>query len=138
MARNPIDMLPSWALLMNLASHSLQSEVPINEVDPVWWNKMLGMMIPGINENVQRMRAEVEPTVPTYYVRYEDLILDPRPVLLELFCFMLDVPSISGTVCEKRINDYCAQGTDTGAVYKMKEARPARNLSRNAGIYTPE
>ena len=28
--RNPIDILPSLALLLNLMSHSLQSEVPLN------------------------------------------------------------------------------------------------------------
>ena len=75
--------------------------------------------------------------LPTYYVRYEDLVLNPKPVLVELFCFMLEVPSIEGTVCEKRILDYCAKGSDAAAVYKMK-AQPVQNLSRNVGMYTPE
>ena len=83
------------------------------------------------------MRAQLEPATPTYYLRYEDLVSNPKPVLLELFAFMLDVPSLEGTVCEKRIIDYCAKGSDAAAVYKMK-AQPTRNLSRNAGMYTPE
>lgn len=42
----------------------------------------------------------VENAVPTFYVRYEDLCINPLPVLLELFCFLLEVPSIEGTVIE--------------------------------------
>lgn len=56
---------------------------------------------------------------------------------MELFCFMLEVPSIEGTVLEKRVMDYCAKGHDAAAVYKMK-AQPIRNLSRNAFMYTEE
>ena len=79
----------------------------------------------------------MEPAVPTYYLRYEDLVINPQPVLMELFCFMLEVPSIEGTVVERRVIDYCAKGNDAAAVYKMK-AQPTRNLSRNAFMYTPE
>ena len=135
--RNPIDILPSLALLMNLMSHSLQSQVPLNQVDPEWWDRYVKELSGVVNTNCTRMIAECEPAVPTYYVRYEDLVLNPNPVLMELFCFMLEVPSIDGTVVEKRIIDYCAKGSDAAAVYKLK-AQPTRNLSRNAGMYTNE
>ena len=36
--RNPIDVVPSFALLVNTTSHSMTLKKPINEVDPVWWN----------------------------------------------------------------------------------------------------
>ena len=36
--------------------------------------------------------------IPTYIVRYEDLLTDPEPILDELFRFLLDVDSIEGTV----------------------------------------
>lgn len=79
--------------------------------------------------------------VPTYYIRYEDLILDPKPVLMELFCFLLEVPSIAGTVVEKRIEDYCSKGSQAASVYKLKDGVASttnRNLSRNVAMYTPE
>lgn len=133
--RNPIDILPSLALLMNLMSHSLQSEVPLNKVDPEWWDRFVKEITRAVNLNCTRMIEELEPAIPTYYIRYEDLCLNPNPVLMELFCFLLDVPSIDGTVVEKRIIDYCAKGSDAAAVYKMK-AQPTRNLSRNVGMYT--
>ena len=83
------------------------------------------------------MREHVEPAIPTLYIRYEDMVLNPEPVLIELFCFMLDVPSIEGTVVEKRIKDYCAKGSSSASVYKLK-ADPKNNLSRNAHMFTEE
>ena len=38
-------------------------------------------------------------------MRYEDLKINPVPTLTNLFCFLLDVSSIAGTVVEKRINE---------------------------------
>ena len=135
--RNPIDVIPSIANQMATASHSLSSAVPINEVDAGFWDRLVRVFVPAMNLNTQWMREKLEPAVPIYWVRYEDLVLNPKPALLELFSFMLDVPSLEGTVCEKRIIDYCAKGSEAATVYKMK-AQPTRNMSRNAGMYTPE
>ena len=38
-------------------------------------------------------------------MRYEDLVLNPTSVLSDLFCFLLEVSSIKGTIVEKRIAD---------------------------------
>ena len=38
-------------------------------------------------------------------MRYEDLKINPVPTLTNLFCFLLDVSSIAGTVVERRINE---------------------------------
>ena len=111
--------------------------MPLNELDPVWWNRFVSMITPMVEINGKEMRETCEPAIPTYYLRYEDLVLNPQPVLMELFCFMLEVPDIKGTVIEQRVIDYCAKGTDTGAVYKLK-VNPASNLSRNAHMFTPE
>ena len=118
--RNPIDVIPSIANQMATASHSLSSAVPINEVDAGFWDRLVRVFIPAMNLNTQWMREKLEPAVPIYWVRYEDLVLNPKPALLELFSFMLDVPNLDGTVCEKRIIDYCAKGSEAAAVYKMK------------------
>ena len=77
------------------------------------------------------------PAIPTYYIRYEDLVLNPKPVLLEMFCFLLEVPSVSGTLVEKRVADYCAQGNTSASVYKLK-ATGTRNLNRNLALYTDD
>ena len=53
--RNPIDILPSIALLINTASHSLQSQVPVNKLDPGFWDRMVHVLIPAFNENLREM-----------------------------------------------------------------------------------
>ena len=54
--RNPIDILPSLALLMMCSSHSLQSEVPLNELDPEWWDRFVHLLCPLVNANCTDMR----------------------------------------------------------------------------------
>ena len=41
--------------------------------------------------------------LPTLYVRYEDLILDPLPTMMDIMKFTLDVTSLEGTVCEQMV-----------------------------------
>ena len=61
-------------------------------------------------------------------------MLDPKPVIREIFEFLLS-SDISGTVVEKRIDDFVAQGGSK--TYKLK-ADPRSNLSRNRFMYTDE
>jgi hypothetical protein len=45
----------------------------------------------------------VEPVIPTYVVRYEDLIEDPRSTLKDLFKFLLNVEKVNGTLIDTLI-----------------------------------
>lgn len=136
--RNPIDVFPSMSYMINLTSHSHTSTELPNDVDPEWWNNFVTKMADNLNKQTLEMKA-VEDAVPTYYIRYEDLVLNPQPVLMELFSFLLEVPSIAGTVVEKRVIDYCAKGSQAASVYKLKDnAAATRNLSKNVAMYTPE
>ena len=42
----------------------------------------------------------VSKKIPTYFVRFEDMKNDPVPIVMDVFRFLLDVPSIEGTVLE--------------------------------------
>ena len=75
-------------------------------------------------------------TVPTYFLRYEDLRLDPERVLSELLQFLLDVDSIEGTIVQERIRKYCMGGYQSKASYKLKST--SSSLSRNRHAYTDE
>ena len=57
------------------------------------------------------------PSIPTYVLRYEDLCNNPVGVLTELFEFLLEVPSLKGTVCEARIKALAEKGAQSQAVY---------------------
>ena len=53
----------------------------------------------------------VSELIPTFYMRFEDMRTDPVSTLLDCFKFLLDVPSIEGTVVEKRIKEKCGLNT---------------------------
>ena len=72
--------------------------------------------------------------IPTYFMRYEDLKINPKPVLDGLFCFLLDVPSIKGTAVETRINELTKSGFEGKTAYKLKNT--SLNLSRSNHMYT--
>jgi hypothetical protein len=76
--------------------------------------------------------------VPTLYLTYEMLILEPEQTLTDLFRFFLDVPSLEGTVVEKRIKDACAEGHAKKAIYGLKTTNQKENLSRNKHCYSDE
>ena len=44
------------------------------------------------------------------------------------------MPSLEGTVVEKRIHEIAGQGNTTKAIYKLKST--STNMSRNAHMYT--
>ena len=105
--RNPIDVIASLCYLKNILTMCHVTNEKPNEVDPMWWDCFVTKTAESMSRSTLEMNRTVVPTIPTYYVRYEDLILEPLSTLCELFCFLLEVPSIVGTVVEKRIQDYC-------------------------------
>ena len=48
--------------------------------------------------------------IPLYFIRFEDMINDPKPVLTELFQFCLNMPTLEGSVIEERINFVLSKG----------------------------
>ena len=48
------------------------------------------------------MVKEIATRTPTFYVTFEDLKLNPEPVLIQMFSFLLET-DITGTVIEARI-----------------------------------
>jgi len=109
--------------------------VPPNVADPEWWDRWATNLARGTNEMFQVIREQVSSQIPCYFIRYEDLVVNPTPVLRELFQFILGVDSIEGTIVEKRIDDYVAKGSTSASVYKLK-VDPRANLCRNKGMYT--
>ena len=107
-ARNPIDVIPSLANLANTKSHSLQINEQYHiDFPDVWWEWVNKVSV-SMRKNHEDVYEELAQNIPTYFMRYEDLKLNPVPVLIELFCFLLDVPSIQGTAVEQRILDVAA------------------------------
>ena len=51
-----------------------------------------------------------ETNCPIYFFRFEDVLLNPRQELQNLFKFILGMESLEGTVIERRIEDVLNMG----------------------------
>ena len=63
-----------------------------------------------------------EPVIPTYVVRYEDLITDTKNTLLGLFRFLLNEKDLEGTLIEALI-DYHTKSKTLKRVYKPPKGK---------------
>ena len=85
---------------MNTRSHSLEIENDMKTEFKDWFETEVERFTKFWNEFVLNSLRNSAATIPTYFVRYEDLILKPEQILIDIIQFMLDVPSIEGTVVE--------------------------------------
>ena len=70
-----------------------------------------------------------DPLIPTFVVRYEDLLSDPRSTLTDLFKFLLNQKNLSGTLIEKLIEKHTTTGTKK-EVYKPRVGKINANISK--------
>ena len=98
--RNPIDNIPSLAHLSELHSHSLVTKEDYSKDFPEFWELFTTNAIKDMKEYFRVMTENAIKNVPTYAMRFEDLRNEPEKVLSELLSFILDVPSIEGTVVQ--------------------------------------
>ena len=131
--RNPIDVIPSYANLANLRSHSLEINEQYHVDFPEFWDQWVRQMTLNLRDNHNVVLDSIAEAIPTFFMRYEDLKINPLAFLTDLFCFLLDVPSIAGTVVERRINEVTQAGFSKVTAYKLKST--ASSLNRNAHMY---
>ena len=134
--RNPMEIIASYAFFTCMKSHSLMPTELIHEQFPDWWDKWVKDMAEMIRFNHDYITNTLSAQIPTYIFRYEDLVLDPEPVLLECFRFLLDVHSLEGTVVEQRIKNISQQGFAAKSVYALKNTET--NLNKNRHMYNEE
>ena len=111
--RNPLDVFPSLANLMSTKTQSLTVNEQYHTDFPEWWEEFLKASSENLAKNHAFVFSQIAEKIPTYIVRYGDLKLNPEPVLRELMCFLLDVPTIEGTLVEKRIIKVASQDFTT-------------------------
>jgi hypothetical protein len=70
--------------------------------------------------------------VPIYFFRFEDLLTKPKEILSEMFCFVLGIPSLEGTVMEARIDEIINGGTKENVLYKPRSG----GMNKNKHNYT--
>ena len=71
--------------------------------------------------------------VPTVFVRYEDLVNNPRPELEVLMKMIIGVNDLTGTNADRRIDDVIAKGSKATQTYSLKSNTGKFNA--NAHLY---
>jgi hypothetical protein len=105
--RNPLDVIPSFLSLFYTTSHSAVPLKPWNTFK--CWDSHTKVFTDHWDKYHDRIREEAK-RVPTYYCTYEQLILDPVPSMTQMFCFLMGVDSLKGTILEARILEICGKG----------------------------
>lgn len=92
--------MPSYAGMVFTMSHSLEPEKLWKEYH--CWQPFLTKIVPQWQQYHNLMVAQSAIT-PTFFLTYELLVHQPLKALTDLFCFLLDVDSLEGTLLEQRI-----------------------------------
>ena len=73
-----------------------------------------------MKEYHERVFKDMLTKVPVFFLRYEDLVLDPMGTLSKLFCFILNKESIAGLNIEHRIQEVIKIGHSATLAYEQK------------------
>lgn len=101
--RNPLDVILSVAHMCMTVSHDLVPKEQYHVDFPEFWDSWITKQINSMQLYHHYHMTTISQSIPTYCIRYEDLVSNPVAVLSEIFEFLFEVPSIKGTVCEARI-----------------------------------
>lgn len=74
--------------------------------------------------------GENQKEVPVLWVRFEDLVTNPKQCLSQVMRFLLNMDDISGTNAERRIDEVCAKSKSSLISYKLKESTLRFNANR--------
>jgi len=70
-----------------------------------------------------------DPLIPTFVVRYEDLLSSPKDTLMDLFRFLLNTENLEGTLIESLIAHHTKKGTKK-QVYKPRVGKINANYNK--------
>ena len=96
---------------------------------PLWWSKWINNSTENIALCHQFVVQEVASSIPSLFIRYEDLIRDPAFTLEEIFRFVFDVQSIEGTLLERKISEVCESLDD-----KLTESRDCMRMFSKSSL----
>ena len=121
--RNPFDTIMSTVHYYNTFSQSAQLENDVEVDEPEYFARWLNYILIELVRFQNELLAELrEKNLPMYFLKFEELRDNPRPLLLEVFSFLFGVTDVRGTGVEKRIDEVIAMGHDATKLYKTKKS----------------
>ena len=134
--RNPLDIIISWFNLCNTVSHNMKVSFEVNKEYPNWWNKYVEKVVNDMKLWYRRVIHDAEKSeVPTIFVRYEDLCMNPKPELELLMKFFTGMTSLEGTNAQRRIEEVLAMGEEATQTYSLKDS--SKKFCSAIKYYTP-
>ena len=142
--RNPYDILVSIMNFMPIHCQGGTIEQDFQKDIPEKWDLNIRKNTQVMKLYHQKVLTDMLPKVPVYFIRYEDLIIDPQSNLEKLFCFILNKKSIEGLNIQKRITEVIQKGSQATRTYQQKELKTAGaegvkiKFNKNIDKFTPE
>lgn len=133
--RNPIDVLPSYFLLIQTGSQSATVAEKVNEAFPAEWDSYIRHTIPIFKAYHAQVMESLAKEIPAYFFRYEDQTTNSRETTIEFCKVILDQQDINGTVVQHRIDEITKESHEKRAKYTLKSTQ---TLNRNIGMYSDE
>ena len=126
------------ASLANTVNHAQKPEFEYEEEFPEWWDWFVRAQAEQMKNyfDTTLKHTEDEGKNPIFFCRFEDLLADPKPELMQLFSFLLSEPDLTGTNCERRIDAIISLGAGATQTYNLK--KDTKKTNSNAKRYTTE
>ena len=104
--RNPLDVIADHSQYFNMKNHGLKYAESLHIDFLEWWTEFVEQTAMRLHFNHQNVIKSLTNQIPTFFIRYEDLVTNPETVLTNCASFFLGVPKtkLTGTILEKRIN----------------------------------
>jgi hypothetical protein len=137
LVRNPIDVFASMFLFINTGSHSMTCTETINEAFPREWDEWIRCTVAMFKEYHTFVLDTLRHKVPVFFFRYEDKTTRSTETLSEMFRFIMNKPSIEGTILQQRINKVTADSHthEKRTYYRLKSFE---TLNRNISLYNKQ
>ena len=104
--RNPLDSILSWYHYLTQMNHSTKAPYRVDKDYPQlfdWWVKnQVPKMVKHYGQYMQEARQR---KMPYHFVRFEDLVADPRPHYEDIMKYLLQLESLEGTNAMRRIQE---------------------------------
>lgn len=100
-ARNPIDVIPSFCYLMMLASHSIVPDQKFHESFPEAWDRLVRAQIDLQKHYYDNLIKDIRSKdAPFHIIRFEDMRLDAYSSTKDMMKFVLANDDLDDTVCD--------------------------------------
>lgn len=105
LVRNPLDAMISLYNMIATGTHNCSITDEDFEKYNLYFDTFIEQEI-AVWRDFHSYWIDTDPLIPTYVVRYEDLLNKPKDTLMGLFKFLLNTKNLKGTVIEKLIEKH--------------------------------